>query len=119
MRTLRVDGWNKVKAGITTIEEVLRVTREEVLRQVRSVDRQVDGLSNVVGFFAVARSGARALLHLEDAIGQTPRRNLPAHEILKSGAVEQPVLVRRGDQTLFRVIKPAPAKDGGASREER
>lgn len=29
MRTLRVDGWQKVKAGITTIEEVLRVTQSE------------------------------------------------------------------------------------------
>jgi type II secretion system protein E len=29
MRTLRLDGWNKVKAGITTIEEVLRVTQIE------------------------------------------------------------------------------------------
>jgi type II secretory ATPase GspE/PulE/Tfp pilus assembly ATPase PilB-like protein len=29
MRTLRVDGWTKVKAGETTIEEVLRVTQIE------------------------------------------------------------------------------------------
>ncbi|MCU0783023.1 MAG: GspE/PulE family protein [Verrucomicrobia bacterium] len=29
MRTLRVDGWNKVRAGITTIQEVLRVTQIE------------------------------------------------------------------------------------------
>ena len=29
MRTLRTDGWNKVLAGQTTIEEVLRVTRED------------------------------------------------------------------------------------------
>jgi type II secretion system protein E len=29
MRTLRVDGWKKVRAGITTIEEVLRVTQTE------------------------------------------------------------------------------------------
>ena len=29
MRTLRTDGWNKVKAGVTTIEEVLRVTQVE------------------------------------------------------------------------------------------
>ncbi len=29
MRTLRDDGWNKVKAGITTVEEVLRVTQIE------------------------------------------------------------------------------------------
>jgi type II secretion system protein E len=29
MRTLRVDGWSKVRAGITTIEEVLRVTQTE------------------------------------------------------------------------------------------
>src|SRR5438046_4793709 len=29
MRTLRIDGWNKVKAGRTTIEEVLRVTQTE------------------------------------------------------------------------------------------
>jgi type II secretory ATPase GspE/PulE/Tfp pilus assembly ATPase PilB-like protein len=29
MRTLRVDGWNKVKAGLTTVEEVLRVTQIE------------------------------------------------------------------------------------------
>src|SRR6266853_1362055 len=29
MRTLRFDGWNKVRAGLTTIEEVLRVTQTE------------------------------------------------------------------------------------------
>lgn len=29
MRTLRVDGWRKVRNGITTIEEVLRVTQTE------------------------------------------------------------------------------------------
>jgi type II secretory ATPase GspE/PulE/Tfp pilus assembly ATPase PilB-like protein len=29
MRTLRIDGWNKVKSGTTTIEEVLRVTQIE------------------------------------------------------------------------------------------
>ena len=29
MRTLRTDGWNKVRGGITTIEEVLRVTQTE------------------------------------------------------------------------------------------
>jgi type II secretory ATPase GspE/PulE/Tfp pilus assembly ATPase PilB-like protein len=29
MRTLRVDGWKKVMDGITTIEEVLRVTQIE------------------------------------------------------------------------------------------
>ncbi|MDB6016131.1 MAG: type secretion system protein [Pedosphaera sp.] len=29
MRTLRTDGWNKVKAGRTTLEEVLRVTQIE------------------------------------------------------------------------------------------
>jgi type II secretory ATPase GspE/PulE/Tfp pilus assembly ATPase PilB-like protein len=29
MRTLRMDGWNKVRAGLTTIEEVLRVTQTE------------------------------------------------------------------------------------------
>ena len=31
LRTLREDGWLKVKKGITTISEVLRVTQEEVL----------------------------------------------------------------------------------------
>ncbi len=29
MRTLRVDGWRKVLAGVTTLEEVLRVTSED------------------------------------------------------------------------------------------
>ncbi len=29
MRTLRIDGWQKVKEGRTTIEEVLRVTQTE------------------------------------------------------------------------------------------
>ena len=29
MKTLRMDGWEKVKNGITTIEEVLRVTQSE------------------------------------------------------------------------------------------
>jgi len=29
MRSLRTDGWNKVRGGETTIEEVLRVTQTE------------------------------------------------------------------------------------------
>ncbi|MBC8096671.1 MAG: Flp pilus assembly complex ATPase component TadA [Akkermansiaceae bacterium] len=29
MRTLRIDGWNKVRNGVTTLEEVLRVTQIE------------------------------------------------------------------------------------------
>jgi hypothetical protein len=29
MRSLRTDGWNKVRNGATTIEEVLRVTQIE------------------------------------------------------------------------------------------
>jgi type II secretion system protein E len=36
MRTLRTDGWNKVKAGRTTIEEVLRVTQ---------IEEHLDGLA--------------------------------------------------------------------------
>jgi type II secretory ATPase GspE/PulE/Tfp pilus assembly ATPase PilB-like protein len=31
MKTLRQDGWEKVKAGVTTIEEILRVTQEDAL----------------------------------------------------------------------------------------
>jgi type II secretory ATPase GspE/PulE/Tfp pilus assembly ATPase PilB-like protein len=30
MRLLREDGWDKVRLGMTTLAEVLRVTREEV-----------------------------------------------------------------------------------------
>jgi type II secretion system protein E len=33
MRPLRHDGWNKIKAGITSIEEVLRVTMEEEIAE--------------------------------------------------------------------------------------
>jgi len=29
MRLLREDGWDKVRQGITTLSELLRVTREE------------------------------------------------------------------------------------------
>ena len=29
MRTLRDDGWRKVRAGITTVSEVMRVTQDE------------------------------------------------------------------------------------------
>jgi type II secretory ATPase GspE/PulE/Tfp pilus assembly ATPase PilB-like protein len=29
MRPIRHDGWTKIKAGITTIDEVLRVTMED------------------------------------------------------------------------------------------
>ena len=29
MTTLRQDGWNKVVQGVTTIDEVLRVTKED------------------------------------------------------------------------------------------
>jgi general secretion pathway protein E/type IV pilus assembly protein PilB len=40
MRTLRTDGWNKVKLGITTIEEVLRVTQiEEHLDELAQDDK--------------------------------------------------------------------------------
>ena len=40
MRTLRVDGWTKVKNGVTTIEEVLRVTQiEEHLDSLMEGDR--------------------------------------------------------------------------------
>jgi type II secretory ATPase GspE/PulE/Tfp pilus assembly ATPase PilB-like protein len=31
MRTLREDGWLKVKQGVTTVSEVLRVTQEEMV----------------------------------------------------------------------------------------
>ena len=34
MRTLREDGWRKVVLGITTIEEVLRITQEETVEEV-------------------------------------------------------------------------------------
>ena len=29
MRTLRTDGWRKALAGVTTLEEVIRVTSED------------------------------------------------------------------------------------------
>src|SRR5580704_5249789 len=40
MRTLRADGWNKVKAGETTIDELLRVTqREELMESLSSCEK--------------------------------------------------------------------------------
>jgi type II secretion system protein E len=43
MRTLRTDGWNKVRAGQTTIEEVLRVTQtEEHLGLTGDVKAEID-----------------------------------------------------------------------------
>jgi len=47
MRTLRVDGWNKVKNGITTIEEVLRVTQ---------IEEHLDALTETEKSKAVART---------------------------------------------------------------
>jgi len=41
MRTLRTDGWNKVRAGQTTIEEVLRVTQIEEHLDALAEDRKV------------------------------------------------------------------------------
>jgi len=29
MRTMRDDGWEKVQSGLTTLDEVLRVTQED------------------------------------------------------------------------------------------
>jgi general secretion pathway protein E/type IV pilus assembly protein PilB len=29
METMRMDGWNKVMAGITTIDEIVRVTKAD------------------------------------------------------------------------------------------
>ena len=41
MRTLRTDGWKKVREGTTTIEEVLRVTQmEEHLESLSGADDQ-------------------------------------------------------------------------------
>ncbi len=40
MRTLRTDGWNKVKAGETTIEEIMRVTQiEEHIEALTGLDK--------------------------------------------------------------------------------
>jgi type II secretion system protein E len=41
MRTLRTDGWNKVKAGVTTIEEVLRVTQAEEMLEVLGEKKKI------------------------------------------------------------------------------
>lgn len=43
MRTLRVDGWNKVRSGITTIEEVLRVTQIE-----EHLDSLMEGKTEII-----------------------------------------------------------------------
>lgn len=44
MRTLRDDGWNKVKSGVTTIEEVLRVTQiEEHLDSLGNKEKPASG----------------------------------------------------------------------------
>jgi type II secretion system protein E len=43
MRTLRTDGWNKVKNGITTIEEVLRVTQIEEHLDALTEDKKKSG----------------------------------------------------------------------------
>src|SRR6201996_3515178 len=47
MRTLRNDGWKKVKAGTTTIEEVLRVTQTE--EHLKSLVEETPGSSRVKG----------------------------------------------------------------------
>jgi len=36
MRTLREDGWDKVRAGVTTVDEILRVTKEDVVSAMRT-----------------------------------------------------------------------------------
>ena len=41
MRTLRTDGWNKVKSGVTTIEEVLRVTQAEEMLEVLGEKKKI------------------------------------------------------------------------------
>ena len=45
MRTLRIDGWNKVKGGITTIEEVLRVTQIEEHLDALADDSRAEALA--------------------------------------------------------------------------
>jgi len=42
--------------------------------------------------------GAPPLLRLEDAIGLSARRAIPANSVLSTSVVEQPVLVHRGDR---------------------
>lgn len=46
----------------------------------------------------VLSPGASPLLRLEDAIGLSARRTIPANSVLGTNVVEQPVLVHRGDR---------------------
>ncbi|MFN3167803.1 MAG: GspE/PulE family protein [Phycisphaeraceae bacterium] len=44
MKSLREDGWRLIKAGVTTVEEVLRVTKDE-----RAADRNLSHIGNTSG----------------------------------------------------------------------
>jgi flagella basal body P-ring formation protein FlgA len=46
----------------------------------------------------VLANGGHALLDLGEAIGQTPRRNLPTGFTLSSSSIEMPILVKRGER---------------------
>ena len=96
MRTLRIDGWNKVRNGQTTIEEVLRVTQIEehldALPHTRpdgrlSLPRQISMATAAKLRTADAArlddklvvATERALMHLSEAISSTYLgRNEPA-----------------------------------------
>ena len=40
MRTIRQDGWEKIRMGVTTVDEVMRVTMEEELMREFHTDKE-------------------------------------------------------------------------------
>jgi general secretion pathway protein E/type IV pilus assembly protein PilB len=68
MRTLRTDGWTKVKNGITTIEEVLRVTQTEEHMDLMD-DFKTEGAKAATGARSAAMREAVKVAAAETAAG--------------------------------------------------
>ena len=108
MRTLRTDGWNKVKDGETTIEEVLRVTQIEEHLDIARRRRQNRNMSQDVN--SIPRHLQIIFQHGPLAFLQHPaprRRRAP------------PLAVRREGRRLCAEPRAARARRRTAARQRR
>ena len=120
MRTLRTDGWNKVKAGQTTIEEVLR-NPDRGTPQVARRGHQSWGLGEDIkwhGGIPVTSSTPRVTPSISgnsppEKIPAPARRKAPAHEPLPDKLIDKDWQTPPPAQTQRRVVADQPRVPAG------
>jgi len=111
MRTLRQDGWQKVISGITTPEEVMKVTSQE--ERLRETERKVPILSSDLPNETISSSGAekRRYQRLNSKINLSYKVLKSKDELLKRGFQPEQLSITRNVSAgglLFYANEPLP-----------